>query len=227
MSLSSAFSSSFSTLPGKSPRSTRTPHGPASVHLHRTPQTTQSTFSRSMHTTAPANTPRRSTSIHLSRISQNTVSPQEAQQVLTDAFTADDYFECLENLTGWKIEPQGYIDGLDRVCASLVILTGSTPITVPQQLIDTLESGSEIYHKSLRALRRTCGIYGLLPASHLISERLSLVITGQMKRPFASGGYSDVWKARNDGGQIFAIKQLRSYEADNLRHLKKVPQFGD
>jgi hypothetical protein len=97
----------------------------------------------------------------------------------------------------------------------------------PHQLIDTLEHGSEIYHRSLRALRRTCGIYGLLPTSHLISEQLSLVTAGQMKRPFASGGYSDVWKARNDGGQIFAIKQLRTYVVDNLQHVKKVPRFGD
>ena len=180
-----------------------------------------------METMAPVKTPHRSASIHLSRISQNTVSSQEAQQVLTDAFTADDYFECLENLTGWEIEPQGYIDGLDRVCARLVILTGNTSITVPQQLIDTLAPGSEIYHRSLRALRRTCGIYGLLPTSHLISEQLSLVTAGQMKRPFASGGFSDVWKARNDGGQIFSIKQLRTYGVGDLRHMKKVPQFGD
>ena len=223
MSLVSTFLSSFSTLPGKLPGSTRTSQRPASVHLHRTPRTTQSTFSQSMYTTAPAKTPRRSASIHLSRISQNTVSSLEVQQVLTDAFAADDYFECMENLTRWKIEPQGYIDGLDRVCARLVILTGSTSMTVPHQLLDTLEPGSEIYHRSLRALRRTCGIYGLLPTSHLISERLSLVTTDQMKRPFASGGYSDVWQARNDGGQIFAIKQLRTYVVDNLPHVKKVP----
>ena len=167
-------------------------------------------------------TPRKSASIHLSRISQNTVSPREAQQVLTDAFAADDYIEGMENLTRWKIDPQGYIDGLDRVCARLFILIGSTLTTVPRQLIDTLVPGSEIYHRSLRALRRAYGIYGLLPTSHLISEQLSLEPVGRMKRPFACGGYFDVWKARNDSGQIFAIKEFRTYEGDNLQHVRKV-----
>ena len=225
MSLSSTSSSPFSTLPGNLPRSTRTSHGPASVHLH--PQSTQSTSPQSMRTMATVKTPPKSASIHLSRISQNTVSPWEAQQVLTNAFTADDYFEGMENLTGWKIDPQGYIDGLDRVCAHLFILTDSMLTTVPHQLMDALEPGSKIYCRSLRALQRTCGIYGLLPASHFFSERLSLVTHGQMKRPLASGGYYDVWQARNDGGQIFAVRQLRTYETDNLRRAKKVPQFCD
>ena len=180
-----------------------------------------------MHTMAPAKTPRRSSSIHLSRISKNKVSPREAQHVLTDAVASDDYLESMENLTGWKMDPQGYIDGMDRVCARLFIRTGSTLITISHQLIDTLEPGSEIYDRSLRALRRTCGIYGFLPTSRLISERLSLVADGKMKRPFASGGSSDLWKARNDGGQIFSIKQLRTYEVDDPQHVKKVSQFGD
>ena len=80
---------------------------------------------------APAKTPQRSASIHLTLISQNTVSPRDAPQVLTDAFAADDYLECMENLTKWEIDPQGYIDGLDRVCSHLSVLTGSTSTAVP------------------------------------------------------------------------------------------------
>ena len=55
-----------------------------------------------------------------------------------------------------------------------------------------------------------------------MSEGLTLVTAGHMKRPFASGGYSDVWKARDDMGRIFAIKQLRIYVVDDLTHVKKV-----
>ena len=180
-----------------------------------------------MRTMTPAKTPRKSALHPLFRISQNTVPPRDSEQVLTDAFKADDYFDCIENLPGWKIDPQGYIDGLDQVCAYLSGLTGCTLIAIPRKLIRTLEPGSEIYPRSLRALRRTCGIYALLPTSHLISERLSLVGARKMQRPFASGGNFDLWKARNDGGQIFAIKQLRTYEVDDLQHMKKVSLFDD
>ena len=59
--------------------------------------------------------PRRSASVPLSLISQNAVSPREALRVLTDAFAADDYLECIADLTKLDIDPQAYIDGLDRV----------------------------------------------------------------------------------------------------------------
>jgi hypothetical protein len=48
------------------------------------------------------------------------------------------------------------------------------------------------------------------------------VTAGHMKRPYASGGYSDVWKARDNVGRIFAIKQLRTYVVDDLTYVKKV-----
>ena len=176
---------------------------------------------------APAKTPRRSASTHLSLISHNTVSPRDAQQVLVAAFTADDYFECIEHLEGQGIHPQAYIDGLDRVGPHLLPLKNSTLTLIPRQLIDIFEPGSEIFHRSLRALRKTCGIYGLLPTSHQVSEPLTLITPRGIKRPFASGGSSDVWKARNDGGQIFTVKQLRTYEVDDLRHVKKVIRFSD
>ena len=57
----------------------------------------------------------RSASIPLSLISQNAVSPRDAWRVLTDAFAADDYLECITDLTKLDIDPQAYIDGLDQV----------------------------------------------------------------------------------------------------------------
>ena len=55
-----------------------------------------------------------------------------------------------------------------------------------------------------------------------MSGGLTLVTAGHMKRPFASGGYSDVWKAKDDVGQIFAIKQLRIYVVNDFANVKKV-----
>jgi len=143
-----------------------------------------------------------SASAPLSLISQKKVSPQDARGVLTAALAAHDYLDCIANLTERHIDPQAYVDGLDHT-------------------ITTLPSESDIYYRSLRALRKTCGIYETLPASYRVPRGLTLVTIGQMKRPFASGGFSDVWKARNDEGQIFAIKHLRTYETDDLTDAKK------
>ncbi|KAF9642617.1 kinase-like protein [Thelephora ganbajun] len=144
-----------------------------------------------------------SASYYLSLISKGGMSSQDAQRALNAAFTAHDYIDRLKNLPGCGIDPQAYIDGLDRI-------------------IDTLGSEPELCHvRCLRALRKACGIYGLLPSSYTMPQRLALVTTTNMKRPFASGGFSDVWKARGSGGEIFAIKRLRIYEVDDLQRVKK------
>ena len=52
-------------------------------------------------------------------------------------------------------------------------------------------------------------------------QGLTLVSTGRLKHPFASNGFSDMWKAGNDG-QIFAIRSIRTYEVDDFTHMKKV-----
>jgi len=171
---------------------------------------------------ATRRTLRSSASVHLSRISQSKVTPQDAQQVLAAAFTADDYIDCIRDLVGWNIDPQAYIDGLDQVSSGLFMLVNSTLTTVPHQTIDALTPGSEFYGRCLQALGETCGVYGILPSSHLMPQGLTLVTSGMKGRPFASGGFADIWKARNDNGQIFAIKHFRTYEVDDLRHVKKV-----
>ena len=167
----------------------------------------------------PSNTPHVSASVYLSLISKNAVPPRDIQQVLTAAFAADDYTDCIEDLKKWEIDPQMYIDGLDQVSSHLHTITSNMLTAFPYQIIETLESGTEIYHRSLRALQEACGTYGLLPPSHIVSEQLTLI----GKRAYASGGTSDVWKARGEGGRIFAVKTLRVYpEYDDLRLVQKV-----
>ena len=173
---------------------------------------------------AAPKTSRRSASAYLSLISQKEVSQKDAQEVLTTAFLAHDYIDCIKNLTGWKIDPQAYVDGLDQVCPRLPVPVGVVLTAVPHQMLNTLEHGSEVYYRCLQALRKTCGIYGIPPASFSVSQRLTLVTTGGAGRPFASGGFYDVWKARGDDGQIFAIKHFRTYETDDLTRTKKVPR---
>ena len=41
----------------------------------------------------------------------------DINQVLTAAFTAGDYVDCVKNLKEQGVEPLSYINSLDRVCA--------------------------------------------------------------------------------------------------------------
>ena len=70
----------------------------------------------------PSTWGRDQTSVHLTRIAENTASPQDAQQILTAVFTAHDYIDCIKNLPGFGIDPQAYIDGLDQVSSCLFTL---------------------------------------------------------------------------------------------------------
>jgi hypothetical protein len=171
---------------------------------------------------APVKTPQGSASIQLSRISQNAVSSQDAQQVLIDALMASDYCECMETLQGGRLAHRDTLTawiGWVFIYLFLQAALNSRPTT--------LEHESKIYHRSLQALRRTCGFHGFLPTSRLISEWLSLITAGRIKRPLASDGHSDPWRAGNDRGQILAIKQLRTYEVNDLRHVTKLSRFCD
>ena len=164
----------------------------------------------------PMAAPRNSAVAHLRRISQGV--PLDPQQVLTAAFTAIDYQDCIKNLPKWRIDPQAYIDGLDQVDSRLSVLVNHPLTPVLRQILDTLSSNSDIYKRCLRALRKACGIYGLLPVSHLLPPGLTTV----SKRAFASGGFGDVWKARSRDNHLFAVKRIRIYEVDNLEDVTKV-----
>ena len=87
------------------------------------------------------------------------------------------------------------------------------------QAIDILTPESDIHERCVRALSRTCKIYGLLPDSHKVKSTLT-----KSQHAVASGGFSDVWKAVDENGEVFAVKVLRMYE-DSAVQVKKVGQF--
>jgi len=51
--------------------------------------------------------------------------PQEISRVLTEAFGADDYPDCIRDLEGRGIDPQLFINSLDRVSSTRSTLTWS------------------------------------------------------------------------------------------------------
>ena len=71
--------------------------------------------------------------------------------------------------------------------------------------------------KSVRLLRRVCGLRTILPRSCILSDSISK--EGHVA--FASGGFADVWKGRHRGNAV-CIKAFRAYTAENLSKIKQV-----
>ena len=144
-------------------------------------------------------------------------SPQEITTILTNVLGAADYSGCIKDLPRIGIDPQSYIDGLDKVRPCFV----SSVVTLHSwalgcQAIDILSHESDIYERCVRALSQVCEIYGLLPDSHKVESSLTVG-----EHAIKSGGFSDVWKADGGNGGVFAIKVLRMYQ-NNAERVKKV-----
>ena len=111
--------------------------------------------------------------------------------------------------------------GSGRFPSIHAIINPLTPVL--RQVLDTLSPELDIHKRCLRALRKACGIYGLLPASYRVPFGLTTVTVN--KRPVASSGFADVWMARSRDNQTFAVKHIRIYEVDNLDDMTKVLRF--
>ena len=170
-----------------------------------------------------SSTTRRSAAVQLALISKDKVSPQDAKHVLTAAFTAEDYSDCIKDLNGCEIDPQAYMDGLDQVGSRTLTFTTSTLIFLLHQIIDNLSPQSEIYRSGLRALREACGIYGLLPYSYIKPGPLT-----RGERVFScQGNVLYLWKARDSGGCLFAVRQIPTYEKDDFETKQKALRSAD
>lgn len=69
---------------------------------------------------APPPVPPVSASIFLTQAANWDGESQEVYKALTAAFDAEDYLKCIENLRARDIEPQLYIDNLDKVSSNSI-----------------------------------------------------------------------------------------------------------
>ena len=145
---------------------------------------------------------------------------QDIEQALTTAFDAEDYRDCIKDLRGRNIEPLSYINSLDKVRSHSIRSPRAWFTTDRSQIIDSLPTGSELRKRCLQALRKTCGIYGILPTSHVVPFTLSKPGI----RPFAIRGSSDIWKLTDEKNQdqVFAVRSYRMYERDPVERIYKV-----
>ena len=72
----------------------------------------------------------------------------------------------------------------------------------------------------LKHLQRLCGASGILPASFMLTDGFDHID----KRPFANGGFADVYKATYKG-QLVAAKALKTTSIDDLENVHRVGGF--
>jgi hypothetical protein len=145
-------------------------------------------------------------------------------QMLTAAFEADDYLDCVKDLKAQNIDLLLYINSLDEVSSYSIQKQRAWIITTRCQIIDSLPVDSNLRRRCIRALRKTCGLHGVLPTSHIVSFPLHKL----GKQHFTSGGSADVWKFA--GGekydQVFAVKSFRMHEENSVEKIDKVQGFS-
>ena len=86
------------------------------------------------------------------------------------------------------------------------------------QIIDALTRDPDLQRRCIRALRKTCGIYGILPASYAFAPPL----TRSGTLAIGTGGFADVWKYTDPENKAYAVKALRVYEKDPVTKINKV-----
>ena len=161
-----------------------------------------------------------STGISLAKVANWDGKSQDIHQVLVTAFEASDYLDCVKDLRAQNIEPLSYVNSLDKVSSRPILGYHIRLITAWRQIIDNLPTNSDLRMRCIRALRKTCGLHGVLPISHIVTFTLSQ----PRGRPYASGGFSDVWKLTDEEhpDRVFAVKSLRVHEQDPVDKVNKV-----
>jgi hypothetical protein len=106
------------------------------------------------------------------------------------------------------------VEILDQVSRSMAF---GAPSLIPWQAFETPNMDLDIRRKSVRILRRVCGSQTILPRSCIFSDNISK--EGDI--PFASGGFTDVWKGRQNHNRV-CIKAFRAYTAEDLSKIKQV-----
>ena len=87
-------------------------------------------------------------------------------------------------------------------------------------MIDSLTANSGLWRRCTQALRRTCGIHGILPASH----EITFTLTEPRGEPFRSNHFSDLWKLANvdDLNRVFAVKSFHVLRLSSPEKMNKV-----
>ena len=87
-------------------------------------------------------------------------------------------------------------------------------------MIGSLTANSDLWRWCTKALRETCGICGILPASY----EITFMLTEPRGEPFRSNHFSDLWKLANvdDLNRVFAVKSFHVLRLHSPKETNKV-----
>ena len=91
----------------------------------------------------------------------------------------------------------------------------------PLQILQHANIPADLKSTAFTILRRLCGTFGRLPRVCLINEDFKM----QEEIPFATRGYTDLWK-RDLNGRKVAVKALRFAPDDDRSKTTKVSVFS-
>ena len=136
-------------------------------------------------------------------------SPYDLSNALRAAFEERELYDVyLSSLVGDQTRAEALLEVFDKVSPlAYVILWIDSHHRYTKQALTAPEYDVKIFKK----FRQLCGRTGLLPASHIIPEKLIKTT----EHPVASGGYGDVWEGIYNGRRV-AIKALRVYKEADL-----------
>lgn len=154
---------------------------------------------------------------------------QDSSQIvrtISSIFNAPDYHQLLSTFQGDATRPPPenaikFVNALDKACflsSNRLLSHQELPLVQALGYDDGLPETKSKLH---RALRKTCAEVGILPSSYYLDNNQMSKVNDV---PFASGGYSDVWRGSYKGGDV-SIKAFRVYTTDNIRQLTKVFNF--
>ena len=105
------------------------------------------------------------------------------------------------------------VEILDQV--SRLMIFGAPRLT-PRQAFEAPNMALDTRRKSVRILRRVCSSQAILPRSCILSDDISKEADAR----FASGGFADIWKGRNNGNRV-CVKAFRVYTTE-MSKIKRV-----
>ena len=144
------------------------------------------------------------------------IRPREFPNALTTMLASQEGMNTAVSLQGDDV--LALVDILDQVGREIII---GAPFDHIGQAFEAPNMQIDLRRKSVRTLRRVCGSQTILPRSCILSENISK----EGDTPFASGGFTDVWKGRHNGNRV-CIKTLPAYTAENPSKIKQVRSSG-
>ena len=150
--------------------------------------------------------PRNTTYELIRRFAGDTIPPTEIPQLLSSIFDARDYKPSLQQLQERDLGM--WVERLDQVCR--LWTPSSSSVFTLFQIIDSSVFDERLRKRTLRSLRKTCGLKKTLPKSHYFPGKLSKASNRPMH-----GGTADVWRATDDRGEVFAAKVFRANHGED------------